>query len=287
LILCSGKVKGIFKVYTFHSPWQREYEIENEGKGFLSAAGSALRKKIEKFCLERCDRIIVLSEYMKGELLRIHRINADKVRVVPGGVDAEKFIPALSKPEVRDKLSLPRDKFVMLSVRRLVKRTGLVELVVAAASLLKRGRDFVLVIAGEGPRRKEIEDLIEKLNLRSKVILTGFIGEESLPLYYQASDLFVMPTQKLEGFGLAALEALSSGLPVLATPVGGIPEVLSGLDLSCFSEGLSPQSLAEGLNRFIGDREKMSAIAGKARAYAAEKFSWEKIIPELEKAFMR
>lgn len=286
-ILCAKKSKDIFKVYTFHSPWHKEYEIESGSKAFLYRTKSFLRRKLEKFCLDRCDKIIVLSGYMKDEVIKIHNIPGDKIRVIPGGVDTGKFRPAFSKAGIREKLSLPKNKFIMLSIRRLVKRTGMAELIIAARPLIERDDNAILLIAGDGPRKTEVENLITKFNLTAKIILTGFVSEDALPFYYQASDLFVMPTQELEGFGLVILEALSSGLPVLATPIGGIPEILTGLDRRCLFEGTSSPHLTKGLEGFLKDRETVRSIAGKARGYAVGRYSWDGIIPDVEREFTR
>src|SRR5207249_11052699 len=79
----------------------------------------------------------------------------------------------------------------------------------------------------------------------------GFIPDETLPSYYHAADVFVLPTRELEGFGLVTVEALACGTPVLGTPVGATPEVLSGLDASLVFRGISAEIMAEDLLRFL------------------------------------
>lgn len=287
LILLSKRAKESLRVYTFHSPWHMEYEISNRAKGVLCAVNSFFRKHMERFCLSKCDRIITLSEYMKKEAVKIHNIKPGKITVIPGGVDTERFRPPSSKAEARRRLSLPEDKFIILTVRNFTRRTGLIELIKACRGILEREGNIILVIVGDGPLKGEMEAVIDRYRLKSGIIITGFVPNGLLPSYYQASDLFVMPTQKLEGFGLALVEALSSGLPVLATPVGGITEVLSGMDKDAFFKDISQDSLSEGLKRLINDTEARERMAAKARDYARERYSWNNVIPRLEKAFQR
>lgn len=276
----------IRKVYTFNSPWHKEYEIEiGSLQDPFSRINSYLRRRLEKFCLEKCDTIIVLSEYMKSELKKIHGIDDGRIVMIPGGVDIEKFSLSPSKREARKALLLPDDRTIILTIRSLSRRKGLSELILAAKPILEKLDSAMLVIVGEGPRESELKDLIRRLNLESRVLITGFKEDAIIPLYYRAADLFVIPTQVLEGFGLVILEAMSSGVPVLATPVGGIPEILTDFDRRCLSDGTSSTSLQEGLNRFLGDMEMARSIAGRSRDYVMSRYSWEVIIPRLEEWF--
>src|SRR3989338_7441496 len=118
-VLYHKKSKDLLTVYTFHSPWHLEYEIENDSASILRGLNSLLRKRAERFCLNRCDKIVVLSEYSSNMLIDIHGIDKDKISLIPGGIDTEKFRPASSKTQVRKELSLPLDKFIIFSIRSL------------------------------------------------------------------------------------------------------------------------------------------------------------------------
>ena len=106
---------------------------------------------------------------------------------------------------------------------------GLDRLIRAAGKLRDQGMDFRMVIAGDGPLRGTLRALVTELGLEKYVIVGGEVSEQDLPLMYGACDAFVLPTRSLECFGLIAIEALSAGRPVMATPVGAIPEVLRNL----------------------------------------------------------
>ena len=124
---------------------------------------------------------------------------------------------------------------------------GLDTLIRALTFLRHSIPEFLLAIGGTGSRREELEELAQSLGLRDHVRFLGYLPDSDLPSYYQASDLFVLPTRELEGFGLIAVESLACGTPVLGTPVGAIPEILRPLDPSLLMRATTPEAMAESL----------------------------------------
>ncbi len=118
----------------------------------------------------------------------------------------------------------------------------------------------------------------------------GFIPDNELPLYYQASDAFVLPTRELEGFGLVAVEALACGTPVLGTPVGAIPEILGELQPDLMFEGIGPEDIARGilkhLERVHADPQGYETLRGRCREYATARFGWDRIVERLEQELL-
>ncbi len=225
-------LKDIPKVYYFHSPWNREYEIARQGKtGLLSSFLSKIRKGYDRRNLKWANGIVVLSEYMKGELVSEHPAAGKKPTVViPGGADTEIFRPPENHEEkktLRAKFGFDPDIPIILTTRRLVKRTGVDILIEAFAAAKDRFPDgSKLVITGDGPLRRNLVRIAKNKGISGDVVFTGFLEREELPEYYRLADLYVLPTLELEGFGLSTVEALSSGLPVVATNVGGTKEIL-------------------------------------------------------------
>ena len=110
-------------------------------------------------------------------------------------------------------------------------------------------------------------------NLKEHVRLAGFVPDADLPVAYRAANLSVVPSIALEGFGLVVLESLAAGTPVVVTPVGGLPEVVSGLSEDLILHGSSANHLAEGLAARLSALDKLpSEIA--CRAYAKDNFDW-------------
>jgi glycosyltransferase involved in cell wall biosynthesis len=192
---------------------------------------------------------------------------------------------------VRQSLGVPADAPVLLTVRNLEARMGLDLLLRAVALVRSRVPGLRLLVGGSGSRRGELEALAASLGLGNHVRFLGFVPEGDLPRYYQAADLFVLPTRELEGFGLVAAEALACGTPVVGTPVGAIPEVLAGLDPDLVTDGLAPEALArrlgERLERAAGDAAAADAFRRRCRAYAVERFAWDAVVARLEEELVR
>ena len=162
---------------------------------------------------------------------------------------------------------------MLLAVRRLVRRMGLDRLIEAMATLRQKQVDAVLYIVGKGPERLALEELVRRHGLEDTVRFAGFVPDELLPVAYRAADLVVVPTAALEGFGLIAVEALASGTPVLVTPVGGLPEVVSGLSPDLVLPGSDADSIASGLAASLTMPGRLPDEAA-CRRYAEANFAW-------------
>lgn len=212
-------------VVHFHGPWALESAAE--GAGVINVTAKRL---LEGFVYRRGARFVVLSRAFGAILEREYRIPASLIRVVPGGVDVHRFRGIGSRSEARLRLGWPSDRPTIVSVRRLVRAKGLENFIAAVDTVRRRVPDVLVVIVGMGPLEKELRARADEAGLGRFVRFEGYVPEALLPLVYRAADLFVVPTIVLEGFGLVVIEALACGTPVLVTPVGGLPEVVSGLE---------------------------------------------------------
>lgn len=282
-ISLSRKAREIPKIYTFHSPWHREYEIKTGKRGI----NSLIRKYIERSILNRCKKIIVLSEYSRSQLLEIHKVLPEKIRIIPGGVDIDSFRPPRNRKIARDKLNIPQNKFILFTVRNLVPRMGLESLIRAISMVVEKERDVFLIIGGRGFLETKLRNLTKELKLNEYIEFVGFIEEEKLPLYYQAVDFFILPTEYLEGFGMVTIEALSSGTPVLGTPVGGTKEILGKFDNRLLFKGTDSDSLAELILKFKKlSQKKLENLGIQAREFVVENYSWDIIASQWEEVFL-
>jgi glycosyltransferase involved in cell wall biosynthesis len=183
---------------------------------------------LERQCLRRTGLVTAFSEFTRRRIRRLHGpAIAGGVRVIPGWADLERFRIVSDRAAARAQLEWPVDVPVLFTVRRLVPRMGLDRLIQAMPRIGADGRPCLLVIAGEGPLRGALQGLARNLHLESSVQFSGRVDETTLSTMYGAADAFVLPTRALECFGLIAIEALASGVPVLATPTGAIPEILN------------------------------------------------------------
>lgn len=295
-ILWSRKSKDIVKFFTFYGPWYREIKVELGAREYNSTSIrrylyplwiemlSFLMKHLQRYALKKSDKIIGLSDYSRNQVRELVPLfPVDNIVLIPGGVDAGRFKPSRNIDSVRQRLGVPEKKFVLFTVRRLVPRMGVENLIYATRELLDKDRDVYLIIGGEGPLKHKFANVITKLKLDESVKLVGYIDERELPLYYQCADLFMLPTVALEGFGLPILEALSCGVPVMGTPVGAIKEILGSFDKDYLAIGINPKDLSNSISNLIS-AGSVPDLKLKCRRFA-ENYTWEKIVDRLEEHY--
>lgn len=245
-----------------------------------------VRRWVEWFVIRRCSRVLVLSEFMRQRVLHVHGVPADHVHLAPGAVDLARFCVVSDRAGVRESIALPQQKLILFTVRRLVPRMGLENLILAAKELGDEGKDCLFVIGGEGPLRPQLEQMIREQGLSDRVSLRGFIPERDLPAFYQAADFFILPTYVLEGFGLVMVEALACGTPVIGTPIGAIPEVLNQLDRDLIAPGVDAASLAQAIRRarrrFHARPAEWRRISAAGRALVESRYAWDSHVGQFE-----
>lgn len=258
-------------VMHFHGPWAAESAVEGDSR--LTTRAKHL---MEQVVYRRADRLIVLSSAFRDVLCSSYGIDPERVRIVPGGVETDRFDTDLTRREARLHLGWPTDRPIVLSVRRLARRMGLDRLITAIGRVRERERDVLLLIAGKGPIAEELKDQAEAAGLGDHVGFLGFVPEDDLPIAYRAADLSIVPTVALEGFGLTTVESLAAGTPVLVTPNGGLPEVVRGLSSSLILPSDDPGALAEGIAGALGGTVGLPD-AEACQRYARERFSWGQV----------
>lgn len=278
-------------VYVCHSLAHEEFETRYPPPSGLMArlwywCQTMARRRIERVILKRASRVVVLSDFMKRRMVACHRVDDERVRVIPGGVDVERFCPVSDRRPVRAALGLEGTDFVLFTVRNLVPRMGLDALLRAMARARQAIPHARLLIGGSGPLRSELEALATTLNLEGCVRFLGFVPEDALPEYYRAADVFVLPTAQLEGFGLVTIEALASGTPVLGTPVGATAEILGKLGNAFITAGSDADSLAAGIvslhRRLAADPAARERLSAECRALALRDYTWARHCAQVE-----
>lgn len=304
---------------TFHSPWPTEYRIRAGSSERLSSPrrrlNAILRERIERAILADCEQVLTLSEFMATKLREVHgQGSLADPEIVPGGVDADRYRPdaGVYEPMAEDSAGeTPEvavgptaadggtaadadDSLDFLTVRRLSPRMGHGMLLRAFARITREDPRANLYIAGDGPLREELQRRAAELEIADRVTFLGYVPDEELPSAYATADCFVLPTRRLEGFGLATLEALASGTPVVATPVGGTTEILSPLErdpripTELVVESVEVSSLAERMGAWAALAPDERASAGRAcREYVRENYRWEATTDALEEQYER
>ncbi|HEX8912286.1 MAG TPA: glycosyltransferase family 4 protein [Humisphaera sp.] len=255
-------------VVHFQGPWGQE-SLSAGG----SRAGGWAKGRIERIVYRRADRLIVLTDAFGRVLREQFGVPAARIRVVPPGVDVDRFDVGCGRREARERLGWPADRPVVLAVRRLVPRMGLDDLVSAMTAVRARVPDAMLMIAGRGPMRDELTRRVAEAGLADHVRLLGFVPDDDLPLAYRAADVSVVPTVRWEGFGLIAAESLAAGTPSIVTPVDGLPDVVRDLSEALVLPTTGPAAIASRVADALRGRVDLPDAAA-CRAYARSRFAW-------------
>lgn len=276
------------EVVTFHASYWREHALEGAERSFgrpLEWTFGQFLRRTEVACLRRADRVVVLSEFSREQVATFYPFAESKIVKIPGGVDLERFRPADDRRAVRETLGLPVDRPILFTARRLVPRMGLENLVEALAQVKAVFPDAFLAVAGRGRLEQELSQRRKWLGLGDDVALLGFVDDDDLVRYYQAADLFVLPSLAFEGFGLVTLEALACGTPVLGTPVGATPEILRPLAPQLVLAGPEPAAIRRGIQvllEWLSDRDAATALRARCRRYVAARYDWETTTDAIE-----
>jgi glycosyltransferase involved in cell wall biosynthesis len=280
LPLLSLLPKEVPITFTFHGPWA--LESQREGANQLSVF---VKQWMEQQVYRHCDRFIVLSKAFGEILHQYYHISWDKIYIIPGGVDLDRFQSNLSREQARVQLNFPQDRPILFTPRRLVRRMGLEVLLKAIAQVKLKIPDIWLAIAGKGILRENLERQVTELGLTDTVKFLGFLPDEQLPIAYQAADLTVVPSQSLEGFGLIVLESLACGTPVACTPVGGMPEILEPFSPEFITESIEAEAIAQTLLAVL--KNDISLPTRQAcRTYAATHFNWTEIARQVRQVLL-
>jgi glycosyltransferase involved in cell wall biosynthesis len=253
-------------------------EVRSLGRRLEERLYCAAMDRVERWYLRRATWMHTPSRFGRDAFVEHHHLAPSRVTVIPPGVDLERFRPG-PRDAARDRLGLPVDRPILFTVRRLSARMGLDRLIHAARRVAAERPEVLVLIGGQGPMRQRLEQLIAELGVETNVRLLGLVPAELLPVYYQAADLFVLPTIASEGFGLVSLEALACDLPVLGTPVGATVELLSAFDPEMLFADTTPEAMAAQILTWL----RRGGERAGYRTRVVERFSWEACMDRMER----
>lgn len=240
----------------------------------------------QKRIIQKADVIIAISRYLADFAEKFNK--KATIHLIPNGVDLEKFSEKLNyseSTELRDKLNIKPDEKVIITVSRLVPKNN-IENLLRAFSYLKdfnNGR-IKLLIAGSGFLEEKLKKLADELGIITKVIFYGEVPNDELPKYLKISDIFCRPSIS-EGLGTAFLEAMAAGIPVIATPVGGITDFLKDKETGLFVKASDFQGMADKIQTFLNDKELKEQLIKNARKLVEDKYEWSKISNMIRKIY--
>lgn len=238
------------------------------GTGF---AGRARRRRALGWALRRSEARVAVSDTTADFLAEACGLERETIDIIPNGVD----VPAGDRARVRSELGLPDDELLVLAVGNLYPVKGHRTLVGAVARLTDLPLRWSVAIAGRGDEEAGLRDLIASRGLGDRVRLLGL--RTDVPDLLAAADVFVMPSLS-EGLPLALLEAMSAGVPVVASAVGGIPTVIREGETGMLVPPSDADALAGALGRVLTDRALRTRIASAAGAEIPRRFGVEPMV---------
>ena len=258
--LAAGRLCGARVVMTEHS---RHYIEE------------ARKRRLEKWTLAMlADRWVEVSPELREASVRRDRAPRSKIEVIENGVDVPRFRDARPAPLRRD-LGISDSAPLLLSVGRLEPIKGHRHLIRALATPPLEETDVVVVLAGDGAHRAELEGLAANLGLADRVRFLG--ARTDVPELMAACDAFVMPSDS-EGLPFALLEAMAAGLPVIATAVGKIPSLLENGLYGLVAPPRNPESLAEAIAQTVRDFPDSRERGIRAQAFVASRYGRDRML---------
>jgi len=226
---------------------------------------------------------VISNSHAGARFARRHRTPADRVSVVQNGRDLSRF-RGEAPPALRAELGLPEDAPVVGTVGRLIDRKGHDELLGAWPTVLESVPEAHLLLVGDGPRRRHLEERTERLGIADSVHFAGI--REDVPELLATMDCFAFPSH-YEGLPGALLEAMAAGLPCVATPVDGNAELLEAYESGLFVDVGDEQALARGITLVLERPEFAAALGANARERATEHFSLETMVDGFDAVYER
>ena len=231
---------------------------------------------ITKFSIEQSDGLTAVSRFLQRETVRAFGCTGCQIEVIPNFIDPDVYDRTKYKAALRDQFR-PSDRVLMhISNFRPVKR---VRDVVRVFARVRQDVPSVLVMVGDGPDRVHAEAEARELGVEQEVFFLGKI--ETVAPLLSAADLFLLPTQS-ESFGLSALEALASGVPVIGTQAGGLPEVVRDGETGALCAVGDIDGMACSAIDILRDRDRWQAMSSLAARDARERFSIDDVVEQYE-----
>jgi len=234
---------------------------------------------LARFVLTRADQVITVSRFNAEKLLSLG-VPSNKLHVIPNGYD-ERLFKSVPTVKAREKLGLPLNKKILLSVGNLVDMKGHVYLIDVMSMVSKKRKDILLIIVGSGRLKEPLQSMVKKYGLEDYVILAGGKIHEEIPIWMNASDIFVLPSLQ-EGFPTVIPEALACGKPIIATNVGGVPEAITNDYLGILVNPGESEALASAILEALERKWDPEVILKHAK-----KYSWKNLTKQIVNVYKK
>jgi len=234
--------------------------------------------KKKREVLLRADLITATSNFLLRETEKFIG-ETKKIEVVPFGVNVTQFNPKMYRNNHSDR--------VIIGFAKYLKPIYGVDILIQAFKKLSNKFDNVeLVIAGEGEQELTLKTMVKDLGLEKKIKFVGWVRQEEMPKFLSGIDIFVMPTIVSESFGVAALEASAMELPVVASNIGGIQEVIKDRNTGILVEPKDVKGIARAIAKLVSNASLRNRIGKAGRKFVEENYSWQKSARKMEQLYL-
>lgn len=203
------------------------------------------------------------------------------ISVISNGVDLSNFVREISnedKDKVKSKLGKKEDDIYLITTSRLVIKNAVDDVI---RSLPFLPENIYFIVLGIGEQEEKLRKLASDLSVRDRVKFVGFVDHRDIPIFLSVSDIFIRASRS-EGFGNSFIEAMATGLPVIATPVGGIVDFIHDNETGVFVCPDNPKDIALKVLKLLENKSLMSEIAENGKNMVVSKYSWDKIVSRMK-----
>lgn len=238
----------------------------------------------ERQIARNSDRIIAWSAHERDLLAELYSADKDRILIIPPGVDTKMFRPH-DRLNSRRVLGLPEDGKILMYVGRVERLKGIEILIQAVAGMEEEDDVTLLVIGGDeiDPERQRLGQVVDRLGITDRVKFLPSVKQEQLPEYYSAADVCVFPSY-YESFGLAALEAMACGTPVVASRVGGLPSIVREGETGYLIPSRCPAAFIQRIE-ILTINDHLRTLMGRAARERALELSWGIAVDSLLSVF--
>jgi glycogen(starch) synthase len=231
---------------------------------------------IEWWAAYEASRVVVTSHSMKRENCDHFHLPWDKVDVIPNAIDVTNYNASVDRGAVRARYGVGWGEKMVLCVGRLVPQKGIEYFIRAIPTIAQRYPEAKFIIVGEGWSRAYLEDAAQSTGHRRKILFTGFISDAEVIALMTSADVLVIPSI-YEPFGIVALEGMATGVPVVASQVGGLAEVIEHDRTGIFVYPRNPESIAWGVDRILSNYDHAKWLTQNAREKLHKTYTWEAV----------
>jgi len=250
----------------------------------LFAASSPIMCSFKRFALRNANAITVNTGATRQELLKFYPHLDVSVSIIPMGIDTKLFKEKKQKSPSRYK----KNK-ILLCVGRLSEQKGFQYAIEALSILIKKNPSIHLVIIGEGPYQRQLQEIARNLNVEKNIAFLGALSHKKVAGFMAQSHIFLMPSLSgsygTEALGLSVLEAMASRSAIVATNIGGLPQIIHNNETGLLVPQKNAKKLADAIQRLLDDESLRSQLAVQGQSFAVSRYSWQTIHAQFRKVY--